>query len=337
MYPGNHIESEMLNVPRNLKTRPDAPTTHLAYITDDEADLLEIYKPDTPHRGAEGIPSYDEGDLLDYTPSWGGVSPGQPSGGGAPSGYIGPTQSSINEAQQEQQQVQQNYIDLYGANEQGQPDMYQPPEEVYGPGQTGVIPGETQYNWQGMDNNNTVHQGVFNTVQNMFKSQSGMNTLEFYGIVKFNKNTGKYEWTQASNGGKQLPVEFISQIAEGSIVSGNEAVESTEPFTGTWSDVEAGNHPMFPGGVQDYYTTTQEPFIVPYTGTTGGGPGPGGGGYGGRRGGSGGGGGGGGGGSGKPRYSGDFGGENPWGQSQIQRAWINQLRGMNRGGIVSLC
>ena len=136
MYPGNHIESEMLNVPRNLKTRPDADETHLAYITDDEADLLEIYKPGTPHRGAEGIPNYDGGDLLDYTPSF-----QLPSGGGSFSGYVGPTQSSINEAQQQQEQVQQNYVNMYGANEQGQPDMYIPPEEYY----TDPIPEDIIY------------------------------------------------------------------------------------------------------------------------------------------------------------------------------------------------
>jgi len=67
--------------------------------------------------------------------------------------------------------------------------------------------------------------------------------------------------------------------------------------------------------------------------------------YGGGRGGYGGGSGGGGGG-GTPKYGGDFAGENPWGPSHIQRKWIEQLRnphgggyfrGMNRGGIVSLC
>ena len=61
-YPGNHTDSEILNVPRNLKAGPDSTPTHLAYITDDEADLLEIYKPDTPHRGPERIPNYDDVD-----------------------------------------------------------------------------------------------------------------------------------------------------------------------------------------------------------------------------------------------------------------------------------
>jgi len=70
---------------------------------------------------------------------------------------------------------------------------------------------------------------------------------------------------------------------------------------------------------------------------TGSGRGGGGGGYGGGRGGGGGGGRGGGMGGGTPRFQGDFAGENPWGQSDIQRRWIQQLRGYNRGGIVSLC
>ena len=58
-YPGNHTDSELLTVPRFLKTRPGAPQTHLAYITDSEADLLKENKPGTPHGGPHGIPNYD--------------------------------------------------------------------------------------------------------------------------------------------------------------------------------------------------------------------------------------------------------------------------------------
>jgi hypothetical protein len=58
-YPGNHTDSELLSVPRFLKTRPGAPQTHLAYITDSEADLLQENKPGTPHGGPHGIPNYD--------------------------------------------------------------------------------------------------------------------------------------------------------------------------------------------------------------------------------------------------------------------------------------
>ena len=337
MYPGNHTDSEILNVPRNLKTRPDADETHLAYITDEEADLLEIYKPGTPHRGAEGIPNYDGGDLLDYVPSGMG-------GTGYGSQGSGASQETVQQAQQHQEQVQQNYVNMYGANEQGQPDMYQPPEEVYGPGQTGVIPGQTQYNWKNITQmDKGLSSGVWNTVQNMFKTGSGMNTLEFYGIVKKDPNTGKYFWTQASNGGKYLPAEFINQIAEGSIVSGPEAVKGyglvDEPFTGTWDDITGGDHPMFPEGLEDYYGATNDPFIVPYTGSSGSGRGGGGG----RGGGyyrSGSGGGGGGSGGSRMQYPGSEGAggmRGRWGQPTLQGDYIRRMMGYNRGGIVSLC
>ena len=77
-YPGNHTDSDLLNVPRRLKTRPGAPETHLAYITDDEADLLKEYKPGTPHEGAAGIPNYDTWGI----DSSGNVTGGSTAGGG---------------------------------------------------------------------------------------------------------------------------------------------------------------------------------------------------------------------------------------------------------------
>ena len=70
MYPGNHMDSEILSVPRKLKAGPDSTPTHLAYITDDEADLLEIYKPDTPHKGPERIPNYDDVDWSSGSPTY---------------------------------------------------------------------------------------------------------------------------------------------------------------------------------------------------------------------------------------------------------------------------
>ena len=62
-YPGNHTESEILRVPRNLKTRSYAPETKLAYITPEEEGILQALKPGTPHKGPEGIPSYDAFDI----------------------------------------------------------------------------------------------------------------------------------------------------------------------------------------------------------------------------------------------------------------------------------
>jgi len=87
-YPGNHTDSELLTVPRFLKTRPQAPTTHLAYITDDEAELLKEYKPGTPHEGAEGIPNYDTWGI----DSSGNVTGGSTAGGGG--GWSGDTGGS---------------------------------------------------------------------------------------------------------------------------------------------------------------------------------------------------------------------------------------------------
>ena len=55
----NFTKSDMLNVPRNLKTRSYAPETKLAYITPEEEGILAALKPGTPHEGPEGIPNYD--------------------------------------------------------------------------------------------------------------------------------------------------------------------------------------------------------------------------------------------------------------------------------------
>ena len=52
----NFTKSDMITVPRNLKTRSHAPETKLAYITSEEEDVLQKLKPGTPHKGPEGIP-----------------------------------------------------------------------------------------------------------------------------------------------------------------------------------------------------------------------------------------------------------------------------------------
>jgi len=373
MYPGNHTDSEILSVPRNLKTRPGAPETHLAYITDDEADLLEIYKPDTPHRGPHDVPNYDSfawdasgavtesGSGADWSEGTGWSNTGGSSGSGGFGGDVGGPR----------------------------PDTYQAPHEVYGPGI--AEGGETVYNYTSLNPDNAAHQGVLSTINNMWQTDSGKRTLKFFG------------WNP--NNPYSVPAEFINSIAQGSVVSGNEiAVNDAkapiitpnmteeakqaakvqamrngwDPWIGTWGEVEgqwnfgdpggllegamtpenysnymesikdfeldpALSHPMFPGGVSDFYAATSDPFVVPYTGGRGG---SGGGGRGWGSGGGGGGGRGGGMGGGGPRFQGDFAGEGPWGQSHIQRKWIEQLRnphgegyfrGYNRGGIVSLC
>ena len=42
-------------------------------------------------------------------------------------------------------------------------------------------------------------------------------------------------------------------LFEGSVVGGGEYAQSSEPNIGTWEMVEAGTHPLFPGGQEDYY------------------------------------------------------------------------------------
>ena len=74
MYPGNHVESGIVTVPTKLRTRKNAPTTHLAYITDKEAGILKKLKKGVPHKGPHGIPNYDSfdfdrGDYGTYTSS----------------------------------------------------------------------------------------------------------------------------------------------------------------------------------------------------------------------------------------------------------------------------
>jgi hypothetical protein len=331
MYPGNHTDSEILSVPRNLKAGPDSTPTHLAYITDDEADLLEIYKPDTPHKGPERIPNYDDVDWntgnyysseqLDY----GGTASGSSAGtlGGDPNAVTG---SSHGDPQSTTNVPLHMITDFSGER----PDTFTPHHELYGANQSGVIPGETQYERTNITKQNWAqYGGLWHSLQKM-----DPNTLKFYGYAK-----GSYS----------IPNELMNLVAQGSIVSGNEDVmtkylynmgqkwgsgDDVDPYVGTWSDMESGLHPLM--SYDTFNEISGKPYIGPIPNQRSG-PGPGGrGGWGGGRGG-GGGGGGGRGGSATPKYGGDFAGENPWGLSQIQRAWINQLRGMNRGGIVSLC
>ena len=71
IYPGNFADDEggiVPMLPRNLRTRPGAPETTLAYITPEEQAILGLLTPGTPHEGPEGIPSYDS---FDYDPDTG--------------------------------------------------------------------------------------------------------------------------------------------------------------------------------------------------------------------------------------------------------------------------
>jgi len=106
-YPGNHVDSGIVTVPRKLKTRPGAPQTHLAYITPDEEKILQQYKPGTPHRGPEEIPNYD-------TWAWDGSSGSSVTGGStADSGSGSGSQGSGWESNVQNDNVYSNLRDTY--------------------------------------------------------------------------------------------------------------------------------------------------------------------------------------------------------------------------------
>jgi hypothetical protein len=292
MYPGNHTESEILSVPRHLKTRPGAPETHLAYITHEEGELLKKHKPGTPHKGPHDIPNYD---TWGYDPSGGGTVTGGSTadGGGAWSGDRGG-----NQPEPEPWSGSPSVDEVWASEFADVPSnvTYPPPEEPYDwttSDYGGVDPEYQAY----LDNlvRHTNDQGFswYTTPGQSWKDRRDQQLISAFGGYGGYDTGSGYLWD---------PLAGLSDADK----------------TKMWLEGE---------------------FVWPLggSGTTGGGGRGGGGGWGGGRGGGRGGGYGGGGGSGKPRFQGDFAGENPWGLSHIQRAWINQLRGMNRGGIVSLC
>jgi hypothetical protein len=267
-YPGNHMDSGIVTVPRELKTRPGAPQTHLAYITGDEARMLQEHKPGTPHSTNAGIPNYDAWDQdtgsyytseqLDYGTSGGSNLGGNESWAAGSSGGSNEPPPSM-------------MTDWSGSISNA--DAYTPPEQIYGPGQ--ATPGETGY----ASTNVMASQDSWNTYGNIWKSIQSMdpNTLAFFGYTP-----GSYN----------IPNELMTMVAEGSIVSGNEAVETAhlyetgenwasgdpvDHYVGTWNDLESGLHPMF--SLDTYYDITNNPNVISTTGTGSGGGG-GGGGYG---------------------------------------------------------
>jgi len=58
----NYKKGNSVNVPTSFQARSHSTPVNLAYITDDEAGILQSLKPDTPHEGPIGIPNYDDFD-----------------------------------------------------------------------------------------------------------------------------------------------------------------------------------------------------------------------------------------------------------------------------------
>jgi len=86
-YPGNFTDSELLTLPRNLRTSPDGLDSQLAYVTQPEIDMIVKANPHgsmqgKPNRGPEGVPSLD-GDYGTFDPSPSRPSSGSSGGGGS--------------------------------------------------------------------------------------------------------------------------------------------------------------------------------------------------------------------------------------------------------------
>jgi len=140
-------------------------------------------------------------------------------------------------------------------------DIYTPPEEIYE-----WLPGGDPLEQSDWINVSQVGGGPNSPGSALY----GIN-LEDYGF---------------SNKEEFLPRDFLQSIMEGSIVSGNEYIESLYPQEGgpagmtlgeaasvpgivnlgglpetnigTWGMVEEGTHPLFPGGLDDYYDMQNE-------------------------------------------------------------------------------
>jgi len=201
---------------------------------------------------------------------------------------------------------------------------YTPPSEIYGPDQGGA---GVSYEYTPNLSDNFLNQ----------LNLAGLSpeTLNFFGV---NENS------------KKIPVELMQMIMEGSVTNQLDYFADKDPNTpgiqfgneadtGTFSDIEAGKHSMFPGGIQDYYGIMSMPQTTTYDPYSYGGGGGGGFNYGYGRGGGGSGGGGGGyyydaGMQGQPRQRGRVGPGNL--QEQVNQAFLSGGKPFAKGGIVSL-
>jgi hypothetical protein len=120
-----------------------------------------------------------------------------------------------------------------------------------------VVPGQTGYAFQNIDPQMVLNLGL---------DQIDPETAAFFGYTP---------------GSTNVPNELLQSYIQGSIVSGGEDVEtqhhydtgtpwaSGDPLThageyvGTWHDLVAGEHPLFPGGLDEYYEYMDDPFTIP--------------------------------------------------------------------------
>ena len=175
---------------------------------------------------------------------------------------------------------------------QQQKTSYTPPQEIYAPRTTvttadGVDKTVPTSNMIGIDAETVDDLGFFDERLDDPDNQFFLSddTLRFYGV-----DPGSFFM---GSGGIQIPQELYQMLIEGSLVGQMEAdnpalvgvrdkdgnlVATTESGTGTYSDLEAGQHPLL-SGLKEYYDIMSGKAFAPST--TGGGGGsitPGGGG-----------------------------------------------------------
>ena len=166
---------------------------------------------------------------------------------------------------------------------QKQKTSYTPPQEVYAPRTTvttadGVDKTVPTSNMIGIDAETVDDLGFFDERLDDPDNQFFLSddTLRFYGV-----DPGSFFM---GSGGIQIPQELYQMLIEGSLVGQMEAdnpaliglrdkdnnlVATTESGTGTYSDLEAGQHPLL-SGLKEYYDIMSGKAFAPFTGGGGG-------------------------------------------------------------------
>jgi len=265
-------------------------------------------------------PGYNDDNSLNtsvYSP------PSRNTGNNSGGGNQGNQQSRDQTANELDQMINRSNPDkVYDDSWESQPNNYVepyiPPSQIYN-----NAPPEQRRQW--------THEkfGHSPMITDLLENMSP-EVLDFWGV---------------KNNSQSIPIELFKMISDGSMVGSNEQMYGdlnpnksgfqygNESNTGTWSDLETGNHELFPGGVQQYYNEMNFDNYIDEgkTTTTNNGGGPGGGyNYGPGSGYSN--------GSGyiaKPEintYNPDFA---QWGRSSVQGDFIRNQKA-NRGGIISL-
>ena len=204
------------------------------------------------------------------------------------SGITGPIRDVKAEAESFERniapQVKQQVVDTFNRQRgTNQRDTYISPQEIYAPRTTvttadGVDKTVPTSNMIGIDAETVDDLGFFderldNEDSPFFLSDD---TLRFYGVDPNAFFMG--------SGGLQIPQELYQMLIEGSLVGQMEAdnpaliglrdennnlVATTESGTGTYSDLEAGQHPLL-SGLKEYYDIMSGKAFAPFTGGGGG-------------------------------------------------------------------